>query len=167
MLEPPPASRDRLATILKAAYGDGLLSENTYVHRIDRLLSDRVIDPAGLVGDITLRAPRRVWSKLLDLALGVAWRRELTERNPPLTLALDWSGATDEMLIGRHPSCDVVLGNPAVSRRHACVTFRDGIWVLQDLESTNGTTINGLRVGRCQLRVGDHLMLGEQHLVVD
>lgn len=61
MLEPPPASRDRLATILNAAYGDGLISENTFVERLDRLLSDPLIDPAGLVDDITLRAPRRVW----------------------------------------------------------------------------------------------------------
>jgi hypothetical protein len=167
MLESPPASRDRLATILNAAYGGGLLSEKTYVHRLERLLSDRVIDPAGLVGDITLRAPRRVWSELLYRAMGVARRRELAERSPRLTLALDWSGACDEMVIGRHPSCDVVLGHAAVSRRHARLRFRDGIWVLQDLDSTNGTTINGLRVGRCQLRVGDHLMLGEQHLIVD
>lgn len=82
-------------------------------------------------------------------------------------LALDWSGATDELLVGRHPSCDVVLADPTVSRRHARLRFRDGTWALQDLESTNGTTINGLRVGRCQLRAGDRLMLGDQHLTVD
>jgi hypothetical protein len=167
MLEPPPASRDRLATILNAAYGDGLISEKTFVDRLDRLYSEGVIDPAGLVGDITLRAPRRVWSNLLARALELARRPAPQEGSAPLTLALDWSGATDELLVGRHPRCDLVLAEPTVSRRHARLRFRDGSWALQDLGSTNGTTINGLRVGRCQLRAGDHLMLGDQHLIVD
>jgi hypothetical protein len=167
MLEPPPASRDRLATILNAAYGDGLISENTLVQRLDRLFSEQVIDPAGLVGDITLRAPRRVWSNLLARALELARSIGPQERSTPLTLALDWSGATDELLIGRHPRCDVLLADPTVSRRHARLRFCDGTWALQDLDSTNGTTINGLRVGRCQLRAGDRLMLGDQQLIVD
>ncbi len=82
-------------------------------------------------------------------------------------LALDWNGTTDAVLVGRHPSCEVVLEHATVSRRHAQLRFRDGRWILQDLGSTNGTTVNGARVTRCQLRAGDHLRLGEQHLVVD
>ena len=82
-------------------------------------------------------------------------------------LALDWSGAQSEMLIGRHRGCDLVLSELTVSRRHARLMFRDGRWILQDLESTNGTTVNGWRVGRSELRPGDHLALGEAHLTID
>jgi pSer/pThr/pTyr-binding forkhead associated (FHA) protein len=85
----------------------------------------------------------------------------------PAVLALDWDGATDAVLLGRHPACEVVLDDLTVSRRHAQLHFRDGRWVLQDLGSKNGTTVNGAPVTRCQLRPGDHLRLGEQHLVVD
>ena len=45
--------------------------------------------------------------------------------------------------------------------------FRDGRWILQDLASTNGTTVNGLRVGRCELRPGDRVQLGNHQLLVD
>ena len=40
---------------------------------------------------------------------------------------------------GRDPSCDIVLHRPAVSRRHARLTFRDGARILDDLGSTIGT----------------------------
>jgi pilus assembly protein CpaF len=82
-------------------------------------------------------------------------------------LALDWSGAQPELLIGRHHTCDVMLANPRVSRRHARLVFRDAKWIVQDLQSTNGTVVNGTRVGRCELRPGDCLVLGDEYLRID
>jgi len=69
--------------------------------------------------------------------------------------------------LGRHPSCDVVLSSMSVSRRHARLVFRDGRWVLQDLGSTNGTEVNGIDVGRCELRPGDEVILGDERLRID
>lgn len=69
--------------------------------------------------------------------------------------------------MGRHHGCDVVFDDLSVSRRHARLVFRDGSWVVQDLESTNGTIVNGVQVGRCALRPGDHLVLGDAFLRVD
>jgi pSer/pThr/pTyr-binding forkhead associated (FHA) protein len=82
-------------------------------------------------------------------------------------LALDWSGNQDQLLVGRDPGCDVVLAEPTVSRRHAQLFFRAGSWTVQDLESTNGTLLNGKRVGRCEVRPGDRLILGLERLRVD
>jgi len=166
----PGATRQRLAKTLNSAYAEGLLSEHTLAHRLDVLFASAVIDPAWLVGDLPRRGrsasiSRRVLSALKDrtrrapLIAGVPERRIL--------LALDWSGARDELLVGRHPSCDVILESISVSRRHARLTFRDGGWVLQDLGSTNGTRLNGLLVGRCRLQPGDQLALGDQLLQVD
>ena len=70
-------------------------------------------------------------------------------------------------MIGRHPSCDVVVSGDTVSRWHARLIFRDGGWILQDLESTNGSRLNGQPVGRCRLRPGDQLTLGDQLLQID
>src|SRR5258708_33831460 len=95
--------------------------------------------------------------------LGLNRRKRVAEA----LLALDWSGSQDQLLIGRHPCCDVVLASPAVSRTHARLTFRDGTWILQDLGSMNGTKLNDVRVGRCQLRPGDHLVIGDERVLVD
>lgn len=85
----------------------------------------------------------------------------------PTLLALDWSGNEHELLVGRDRSCDVVLTDPAVSRTHARLVFRGSSWIVQDLESTNGTFLNGARVGRSELRPGDRLVLGCEVLRVD
>jgi pSer/pThr/pTyr-binding forkhead associated (FHA) protein len=67
----------------------------------------------------------------------------------------------------RDLACDVVLTGPTVSRRHVRLCFRDGAWILQDLESTNGTLVNHRRVVRCRVIPGDRLDLGGERLTVD
>jgi hypothetical protein len=165
-------SRRRMARTLTAAYGDGLLSDSTFSHRLDVLLGSRLIEPAGLVGDLTLRSPRRSPADGLRQALRSA--RELAGSGPPAVmlpsptlLGLDWTGAQDDLLMGRHHACDVVLSHLSVSRRHARLTFRDGHWVVRDLESTNGTQVNGEPVVRCRLLPGDVLTLGDESVLVD
>jgi hypothetical protein len=162
---------------LNAAYGDGLLSHQTFVQRLDLLFGSELVDPAGLVGDLTLRRPRRVHRP--SRALVTTWERIIVslrraaglDRPPPARpatlLALDWAGGRDELLVGRHDACDAVIGHPSVSRKHARLSFRDGHWVLRDLDSTNGTRVNGKRVVRCRLEPGDLLSLGSADLLVD
>ncbi|MFZ0041612.1 MAG: FHA domain-containing protein [Solirubrobacteraceae bacterium] len=169
---PPGLSRRRVAEVLNSAYADGLLSENTFAHRLDELFASGLIDRAKLIGDLTVRTQPRALPTVLTRAgdavrrlVDAAALREQTEA--PQLLALDWSGGHEELLVGRHLACDVVLEDPTVSRRHARLRFRDGGWVLQDLESTNGTRVNDVRVIRCRLQPGDHLHLGEQQLQVD
>jgi hypothetical protein len=164
----PGASRDRLERALNAAYGDGLLSQSTFMYRIDLLLGDRLVDPAMLIGDLTVRDRRRGVRSRFALAVDFARRRlRGAAVAEPSLLALDWSGAQEELLLGRHTDCDIVLEDPTVSRRHARLRFRDGAWVLQDLESRNGTTVNAVPVVRCRLHPGDHLTLGDLQLRVD
>ena len=166
----PGAYRNRLARTLNAAYAEGLLSDRTLAHRLDMLFAGAVIDPARLVGDLTRRAPRRrVSRRLLTALIGRTGSTPAVAGAPEdmILLALDWSGVREELLIGRHPSCDIVVPADTVSRRHARLVFRDGSWVVQDLNSTNGTRLNGHPVGRCRLRPGDQLALADQLLQVD
>ena len=66
-----------------------------------------------------------------------------------------------ELVIGRDPRADVVLTDPGVSRRHACLRpAAGGGCVVTDLESTGGSFINGLRFDERQLTVGDRLQIG-------
>jgi len=73
----------------------------------------------------------------------------------------------EPMVIGRLPDCDVVLPDTNVSRRHARI-YRDGTdVVVEDLGSTNGTKVNGVRVARKVLSPGDRILLGRSTLVVE
>jgi phosphoserine phosphatase RsbU/P len=49
----------------------------------------------------------------------------------------------NEMVLGRHPSCQIVLDNVAVSRYHASIIRRNNSYYLKDLHSRNGTYLNG------------------------
>jgi hypothetical protein len=63
--------------------------------------------------------------------------------------------------LGRSRQCDIVLSDTGVSRQHAEIRPRGGSWVFTDLESTNGSTINGRRVeGPEVLKPGDEIALG-------
>jgi pSer/pThr/pTyr-binding forkhead associated (FHA) protein len=69
--------------------------------------------------------------------------------------------------IGRLPDNGVVLDNAAVSSHHACV-FRDGDqFVIEDLQSTNGTFVNGTRVTSKRLHPGDMIVIGNHTLLLD
>jgi DNA-binding Lrp family transcriptional regulator len=165
-------SQSQIARTLNVAYADGLLSEDTFLRRVDELLKAGLVDPDGLVGDLNLRTPRGAWLANATRAIGRVAARVTSlsaprPSCPPALLALDWSGARSEILIGRHYDCDVVLADLAVSRRHARLVFRDEKWILQDLHSTNGTTVNDVPVGRCELRPGDLIAIGANRLTID
>ena len=66
--------------------------------------------------------------------------------------------------IGRDAGCDICVANPNASRRHAEVTFDGHLAMLSDLNSTNGTFVNGDRVVRKQLSSGDTIEIGGQTL---
>jgi FHA domain-containing protein len=68
-----------------------------------------------------------------------------------------------EVILGReHPTADLVIADPGVSRRHARVLPRDGGVIVEDLGSSNGTFVNGNRIsGPVELDTGDQLQLGD------
>ena len=66
-------------------------------------------------------------------------------------------------IIGRHEQADLRIGNPQVSVYHCCVIVRGNeVWV-RDMDSTNGTLVNGElieRGGEVRLRIGDQIKAG-------
>lgn len=62
--------------------------------------------------------------------------------------------------MGRHPDCDVVLDNAAVSRQHAQILESHGSYYLEDMRSRNGTYLNEeLLEGRKELQDGDQIRI--------
>jgi len=74
---------------------------------------------------------------------------------------------TKEMtLIGRQDECDVRLDHKSVSKMHCVLVKTDGLLLLRDLGSTNGTRVNGTRVRRAALRPNDKLSVANFHFRV-
>ena len=73
----------------------------------------------------------------------------------------------EPLIIGRLPECDVVLGDPNVSRRHAEIRRTEEGLVVTDLGSTNGTRVNGVPVREQQLESGDEITVGSTTLVFE
>jgi hypothetical protein len=64
--------------------------------------------------------------------------------------------------LGRSRQCDVVVEDPNVSRQHAEIRPRGGSWVLTDLGSTNGSSLNGRRIdGPEVIKSGDQIEVGK------
>jgi hypothetical protein len=63
--------------------------------------------------------------------------------------------------IGRLPDCSIPLSDSQASRHHAEVRRSDNGFVLVDLDSLNGTTVNGVVVHEKELEDGDEIMIGE------
>src|SRR5262245_47658337 len=71
------------------------------------------------------------------------------------------------VLVGRAPEADVVLDDDAVSRRHARILSADGLVTVTDLDSYNGTEVNGERIrGARTLFFGDTIAIGQALLVL-
>ena len=76
-------------------------------------------------------------------------------------LPLDGSSAIeiakDLLVVGRREDCDLRLEHKSVSKIHCVIIKTDGLLMLRDLGSTNGTRVNGTRVRRAALLPNDQL----------
>ncbi|NJD28834.1 MAG: DUF2662 domain-containing protein, partial [Chloroflexi bacterium] len=105
-------------------------------------------------------------TRIFDVPVVRAPRIRLAVREPgrpPRDVAL----GAEPMSVGRAPDCDLVLADARVSRHHARLGPRDGVIVLSDLGSTNGTYVNDQRVTEVVLGEGDRIQLGNTQLAVE
>lgn len=72
----------------------------------------------------------------------------------------------DWFVIGRGRGADAILADATISRAHAAIGFDASGFFVQDLGSTNGTLINGLRDKRASLSNGDEIQIGKLQLRV-
>src|SRR5215470_10499380 len=69
----------------------------------------------------------------------------------------------DMTLVGRNDDCDVRLDHKSVSKLHCVIVKTDGLVLVRDLGSTNGTRVNGQRVRRAALLPNDKLTIANFH----
>ncbi|MFI6345853.1 FHA domain-containing protein [Streptomyces sp. NPDC050560] len=159
------AEREETLVVLRDGVAQGKLSYDTFMRRMELALAARRADElAALTADLrTERGLSRAFFGAVEAVSGFrerlrrAWR---AERLPKLLLPAQ--GVTAPLRIGRDPRNGLRLSHATVSLMHAELTWQGGMWVLRDLGSTNGTTVNGRRVASAAVvRVGDQVTFGE------
>jgi hypothetical protein len=154
--------RERVGSVLNLACQQGYLSIETFSHRIDRAFESKTTGELdALLSDLPTVGERFAQLKC-------AWRRltkplDRTDGPPaPTLISPAWSMTQVEFLIGRDPACDISFGDSAISRRHARLTRMGRAWVLSDLDSLNGTYVNGRPITTATvLARHDQLRFGE------
>jgi pSer/pThr/pTyr-binding forkhead associated (FHA) protein len=74
----------------------------------------------------------------------------------------------EKMIVGRSDDCDIAIDNLAVSRHHAILEKKEGTFTISDLDSNNGTFVNGQLInGATMLNFGDEIGIGKHVLVFD
>ncbi len=87
---------------------------------------------------------------------GLAMKAELVPENgdPPIPITRDL------VVVGRRGYCDVVIDHSSLSKRHCLLVKTDGLLVIRDLISTNGTKVKGQKVRWAALLPDDRITLG-------
>jgi pSer/pThr/pTyr-binding forkhead associated (FHA) protein len=79
-----------------------------------------------------------------------------------------WHLHHKDTVVGRRRDCDLRILSAEVSRRHCVLSIDDGSVNVEDLDSINGTFVNGSRVvGKQVLHPGDHLEIGPLEFIVE
>ncbi|MFI9585721.1 FHA domain-containing protein [Streptomyces sp. NPDC052236] len=157
--------RDRVLGVLREGAAQGQLSHDTFLHRMELALAARHSEELrALTADLETggggRLSRRLYRAVgrvsaFSVRLRRAWQ---AEKLPPLLLP---EPGPYPLRIGRDPANGLRLSHDTVSRLHAELSQRGALWVLRDLGSTNGTTVNGQRVtGAVVVHHGDMVGFG-------
>jgi hypothetical protein len=151
--------REQTVAALRERALDGCLTLDTFAQRVaaayraktEEELADLLADlPSN--GKTLLRRGR--------IALAKLWRRPEPPK-PAVEIEVLMPRSAEALTLGRSQACDVVVGEETVSRFHAELRHGDGDeWTIRDLESTNGTWLNGTRIREARIFRGDVLRLG-------
>jgi hypothetical protein len=151
--------REGTVAALRERALDGCLTLDTFAQRVDRAYRAKTEEElAGLVSDLPSRHGRFM-AVLQRIIRGVG--RRPVAGPPSLEIEVLLPASTDAVTVGRSRECDVVVGEETVSRFHAELRHGTGDeWTVRDLDSLNGTWLNGARVREARICGGDVLSLG-------
>jgi pSer/pThr/pTyr-binding forkhead associated (FHA) protein len=109
-----------------------------------------------------IRRDDAVPDEVADVATG-AKIRVISGRSGPESYAID-----GPVLLGRAPECDIRLDDVAASARHARISKRGRHWLVEDLDSSNGTFVDGVRVnGSRRVNPGQQIKIGRTELTIE
>jgi hypothetical protein len=158
---PSDAERDQALAVLREGAGSGRLSHDTFIRRMNFVLRAQTrSELANATQDLPGDEPKVV--RLFRQLVARIPRLSVTPRTPPQIpgLALPRPGSPT-LRIGRGPGATLRLTDISVSRFHAELRHVGDGWMVRDLNSMNGTHLNGTRItSPTRVRPGDHLRFG-------
>jgi hypothetical protein len=170
-LEPAQVGR-KLVAAQAAAPTDTYLVR---VHPVDyaRFATDRTFLEARwsamLRESAPSQSPRAILHEDPDIVAGSVTIEALVD-DRPVVLSLVRPGETialfDGMRIGRNDDNDVTIADGRVSRHHARIVLDGGGFAIEDLQSSNGTFVDGVQVQHARLHPGASIVVGETVLEI-
>ena len=155
--------RERTVAVLRERALDGCLTLDTFAGRVDAAYRAKTAEELdALVADLPREEPKG-WREWIGGAMArLRGRDERVTTGPPaLEVEVRLPPRKEAVTVGRSRDCDVVVGEETVSRMHAELRHGDNdAWIVRDLDSTNGTWLNGSRVHEARVCGGDELWLG-------
>lgn len=143
-----------------------LTSEDT-ISLGSQQLKYTVDDPSEDVGltviDTQSQLDQTINDEFLPVVINETREPSLVIFNGDCTWSIDLNNL-DQATIGRDESCAVFIDSNKVSRRHAEVQQRGEAFLLKDLNSTNGTWVDGKQIDQYILQDGDVIRIGSAHI---
>lgn len=72
----------------------------------------------------------------------------------------------NEIIIGRDATSDIQIDNIAVSREHAMIIKGPNYYFIEDMQSKNGTFVNGKKINKKFLKIDDEILIGKHSLQI-
>jgi FHA domain-containing protein/uncharacterized protein DUF1707 len=151
--------RERTVAVLREGALDGCLTLDTFAGRVDAAYRAKTVEELdALVADLPHDDGWRGSLRRFAARLAASEQRA---GPPAIELEVLLPANAEAVTVGRSHACDVVVGEETVSRFHAELRHTDDdAWLVRDLDSTNGTWLNGSRVTVARVCGGDVLWLG-------
>ncbi len=75
---------------------------------------------------------------------------------------MEYPLSEEETIVGRNPNTNITLLDEGISREHALILYDEelDLFTIEDLQSTNGTKVNGKKVRSAELSPGDEIEIG-------
>lgn len=104
--------------------------------------------------------------KYSEVGVGIGMKKFQVTLRSGVRRGRSWSLSEEPLVVGRDSDCAVCLDNTSVSRRHCLMAVEEGEVFVRDLDSRNGTLVNGRPVRESPLTIGDEVSVGEVSLMV-
>jgi Inner membrane component of T3SS, cytoplasmic domain len=126
---------------------------------LDKTRMESSVPEAGAVVPAAPDARKTVLLSTLHRSPVVGWLVAMNGQHK----GQDFRLREGQNIIGSGSGVEVALNDPAVSAKHASIRYRDGVFSLTDLDSTNGTFLNDgtEAIGREELKDNDLIRIGE------